>query len=503
MLCLDVSLAEGIHRTFSLPESGRLSLGAAQDNDLVVPVHGVSRYHADVAIEPGRVRFIDRGSKNRLFAEYERHDEVSLGLDEMVGIGESRIWLRDRDRADLEVGYPIDQIPTAKAPFENPATTASLEPISPPAQVPKHQDLEVPPGMVLGGSPAVRAVLERIPRLLGSRDDILLRGETGTGKELFAQLIHLNEAGPQRPFKAINCLAIPAEMLEAELFGVERRAATGVEPRPGLFRAADGGTLLLDEISDLPLGLQGKFLRVLQEREVMPVGASRPLEVDVRVIATANCDLRQRVAEGQFRSDLYYRLYQDGLELPPLRERLEDLPALAAAFAARRASQLGRHLRGFSVGALQRLEAHAWPGNVRELEAVMKRTVSDCASDLLRSEHFLSLEDKPLSSLAMPSNASEQAEDSANIRASSGERGPGDDRATGEEPSLALKPQLEATERRALEQALGASNGNLTRAAQHLGISRQGLKDKLKRLGLEGRLGWKLGPPRESDPTAG
>jgi transcriptional regulator with AAA-type ATPase domain len=322
--------------------------------------------------------------------------------------------------------------------------------------------LRLPPGMVVGTSAAIQALLRQLEATVWSDLNVLLTGETGTGKELFARLVHGSGPHARGPFVAINCAAIPAELLESELFGVTARVATGVDPRLGLFVQANGGTIFLDEIGEMPERLQAKLLRVLQEREVMSLGATAPRKIQVRVIAASNRDLAESVREGGFRADLYYRLRGLELHLPPLRQRREDLPHFVLAFAGRAAARYGKRLRGVSRGALTVLLAHDWPGNIRELANEVERAVLLCpAGGLLQKEHFGTV-DRPRP-----------------VRT--------DEPTAGEVPrieSRSLQDQVDALERQAILTALAAAKGNKTAAARSLGITRNGLTLKMKRLGI-------------------
>lgn len=234
--------------------------------------------------------------------------------------------------------------------------------------------------------PATRSVLDLAERVAESDATVLLLGESGTGKEVFARFIHEHSDRVGGPFVAINCAAIPDNMLEAVLFGYEKGAFTGAyQSSPGKFEQANGGTLLLDEISEMDLGLQAKLLRVLQEREVERLGGRRVISLDLRVLATSNRNLREEVAAGRFREDLFYRLNVFPLRLPPLRERPRDILPLAEALMARRIS--GGRRPGFAVDAVHALQNHRWPGNVRELENVIQRAL------ILRSGDTISARD--------------------------------------------------------------------------------------------------------------
>jgi two-component system nitrogen regulation response regulator GlnG len=227
-------------------------------------------------------------------------------------------------------------------------------------------------GMV-GSSPSMRAVFDRIERVAPSHVPVLIQGETGTGKELVARALHEGSTRRSKPFLAENCAAVPANLLESELFGHVRGSFTGaIADRPGHFVAADGGTVFLDEIGDMPLEMQSKLLRVLQEGEVRPVGSNKTSKVDVRVVAATNKDLPSMVRARTFREDLYFRLNVVTIKLPPLRERPSDIRFLARALAAKAEAEVGKRL-SISEDALAALERWSWPGNVRELENVLRR----------------------------------------------------------------------------------------------------------------------------------
>ncbi|MEM7353544.1 MAG: sigma 54-interacting transcriptional regulator [Acidobacteriota bacterium] len=320
--------------------------------------------------------------------------------------------------------------------------------------------LRLPEGIVPSVVPEMRALYEQIALLRQGDLPVLILGESGVGKEHIARLVHDSSARLEQPFVAINCAAIPSELLEAEMFGIGRGVATGVTSREGKFRLADGGTLFLDEIGDMSPELQAKLLRALQEREIVPLGRE-PVRVDVRVVAATNTELAQRMADGAFRQDLYYRLAGYEIEVPSLRRRRADLPALIGHFVRTYSEEIGKSIRGVSVKALRRLTHYAWPGNVRELKNIVRRLVYVCPTgQTIESAHL-----PPLIADPQP-----------------------------EEPTLddlrlgdkSLPSHLEAIERRMIRQALAATHRNQTQAAKLLGISRNGLAYRLKRLGMEG-----------------
>ncbi len=266
-----------------------------------------------------------------------------------------------------------------------------LKPFEPKALLDQIERYAIPPSAegVIAADPRTRAVLLLAARVAKTDATILLTGESGTGKEVFARYIHDQSLRSKGPFVAINSAAIPDNLLEATLFGHEKGAVTGAQSaQPGKFEQADRGTLLLDEISEMPLALQAKLLRVLQEREVERVGGKKPVPVDIRVVATSNRNMAAEVAAGRFREDLFYRLNVFPLEIPGLRERPGDIVPLAKHFMAMHGARLGR-VGHVSDSAAAKLAAHAWPGNVRELENVMQRALILAPGDSIEAEHLL------------------------------------------------------------------------------------------------------------------
>jgi two-component system response regulator AtoC len=306
---------------------------------------------------------------------------------------------------------------------------------------------------LLGESAAIRAVRERIAAVADSGATVLIHGETGTGKELVAREIHYSSPRAERPFITVNCAALSAGLLESELFGHEKGAFTGADRRrAGRFELAEGGTLLLDEVSEIEPNLQAKLLRVLQEREFERVGSEKTIRCDVRVLATTNRDLEIEVREGRFREDLYFRLAIVPIEIPPLRERKEDISALARAFQARSERNTGRPARTLGEATLRRLSAYHWPGNVRELENLIERAV------LLSTGSELEIE-----GIGVGTPARHVSE--ADVEALRG-------------------LSLEDVERLHIEDTLKQFGGHQRRTAESLGIGVRTLRDKIKRWGL-------------------
>jgi two-component system, NtrC family, nitrogen regulation response regulator GlnG len=332
-------------------------------------------------------------------------------------------------------------------------------------------------GALVGKSPKMQEVYKTIGRIAATDVTVLLRGESGTGKEVVARVLHHYSRRAGRPFVAVSCAAIPATLLETELFGHERGAFTDAhQRRVGRFELAQGGTIYLDEVGDLGAELQPKLLRVLQEREVERVGGGEPIRVDVRVVAATNRDLEALIREGRFREDLYYRLNVVSLTLPPLRERPEDIPFLVDHFLVKYASELGE--RQVSAEALLRLTGYGWPGNVRELENVVQHAMVMAAGGVIVPEHLPIAAGSP----AAPIPEGTLAE-LVEQKLQECVRGLG-----GRESANLHELVLGLVERPLLQAVLRETGGNQLRAAALLGINRNTLRKKLRALGLRAEL---------------
>lgn len=311
-------------------------------------------------------------------------------------------------------------------------------------------------GELIGQSPAMRQIYTIIGAVKANKSTVLITGESGTGKELVARTIHQKGPWADRPFVAINCGAMSETLLDSQLFGHKRGAFTGaIAEHNGVFQAANGGTLFLDEISEIPLALQVKFLRAIQEREVTPLGSSKPVKVDVRLIAASNRNLEEEVKKGTFRDDLFYRLNVVPIHLPPLRERREDIPLLIEHFIATFSTEYKVEPKKISADALEKLVSYSWPGNIRELQNVIERVFA------LSQSNEITLADLPgpiAGFEVKPVDFEEMAE----------------------------LPTLEDMERSLIRAALRKSRGNKNEAARILAIDRQRLYRKIEKYGLEG-----------------
>jgi two-component system nitrogen regulation response regulator GlnG len=326
------------------------------------------------------------------------------------------------------------------------------------------------PETLIGRSAAMVDVYKEIGRVARTEMTVLLTGESGTGKELVARAIHANSTRGRGPFITVNMAAIPRDLIESELYGHEKGSFTGaVERRPGKFELASGGTLFLDEIGEMPIELQAKLLRVLQEREIDRVGGTRPLSVDVRIVAATNADLARSVEEGRFRRDLYYRLAVVPIRLPPLREREGDVILLARHFLAKYGEQLKGRPFALARDAEPLLLSHAWPGNVRELQNVIQRALLKVAGPRLTARDLIGL---------LPA-------------AQSAERGLGglvEGILEGPAPQGGrYQAALQAVEGPLIAAALARTRGNQLRAAELLGMNRNTLRERMRVLGMKPR----------------
>lgn len=320
---------------------------------------------------------------------------------------------------------------------------------------------------ILGSSSRMQQIRELIERTAGSAVSALVTGENGTGKELSARAMHYMSPRRAKPFIAVNCAALPEQLVESELFGIEKGVATGVERRMGRIESATGGTLFLDEIGDLSLTAQAKLLRVLQEREVDWVGGRKPVPVDIRLVAATNKDLKDEIQQGRFRQDLFFRLNVVHLHMPPLREMRSDIPVLAMHILRKQAKEMGREISGFSPEALKALTTYSWPGNVRELENEVKRAA------VLTMEKQISLEDLSESVREEQLESSTPPPTAENVPA-----------AGGKASKQLLKDRVNLLEMSMIRDAMAQTSNDKRRTAKMLGLSHQGLLNKLKRYGL-------------------
>jgi DNA-binding NtrC family response regulator len=436
MLSLVVETAPSRPRRVPLPKKGALLLGgdwARESNDtlprLPIADFAVSARHARVEVDEGRVRIVDLGSRNGTWVGGARVEAAQLSVGACAIVGRSVLTIESASPfEELGLDGPEDAVDS-----ERPNESAAEDESNPEAEG------CVMPGAV-GRSPEMRRLAAAVRSFAGLTASALIRGESGSGKEVVARAMHELSARRAGPFVGINLGALPRELAESELFGSERGAFTGaVAARPGVFELADGGTLLLDELGELPLDMQAKLLRVLETGEVRRLGASRPRKVDVRLLAATWAPLEQRIAEGTFREDLFHRIAVLVIDVPPLRRRMGDVPALARALLASYPELAHKEL---TASALSRLCAESWPGNVRELRNVVYRAA------------------------ALSPDVCIEAADVARALASR----------SGSQPP----PSRATLEGRKVDEFVRAHGGNISAAARSMGVPRETMRDWLR-----------------------
>jgi two-component system response regulator AtoC len=333
---------------------------------------------------------------------------------------------------------------------------------------------------LIGESHAIKQIYSVVEKVANTPSTVLITGESGTGKELIARALHENSSRHKGPFIKINCAAIPKTLMESELFGYDKGAFTGaVGAKPGRFELAHGGTLFLDEIGEIPIEMQVKLLRVLQESEFERVGGIKTIKVDVRLVTATNRDLLQEIGAGSFREDLFYRLNVVPIHIPPLRERREDIPLLAEHFIAKFNERLRKQISSVAPEALDRLVAHHWPGNIRELENLMERTVLFCEGSQIGVSDL-----PPEISHLVPLPGFVPGDEVARAATAVGPPVAGSATLAGSSLKEAVRAETERVERELIQRALDETGGNVTQAARKLKISRKSLQTKMKEFGL-------------------
>jgi DNA-binding NtrC family response regulator len=434
-------IGEQTMRTCALPDEGVVSIGRSAENAVCVDDAAVSRRHAVLHVGEA-MRVEDLGSANGTYLSRARLFAQASGDEARTAeVVERRLAPR----------VPVEL--TLESVIRVGSTTLVVQ--SRPEQP-----------VVVVRDAAMHRLYALAERVAASTISVLILGETGVGKEVLAETIHRLSPRAEGPFLRLNCASLPETLLESELFGHERGAFTGaVQAKPGLLESAHGGTVFLDEVGEMSLATQARLLRVLEERQVMRVGALRPRTIDVRFVAATNRDLQQEVARGAFREDLFFRLSGMPLRIPPLRERPSEIEPLARALVAQVCARAGRDEPDLAGDALAALRAHGWPGNVRELRNAMERAVLLCGRGPITREH-LPFDSAGMSTVPPPPPTSPDVD------------------GTGVLPAVHLRDGVVSAERHLIEQALERCAGNQTQAAKLLGVSRRTLVSRLAEYGF-------------------
>ena len=447
---------------------GENRIGRSETNDLLIFAPNVSRHHARLLVDSEGLELRDLESRNGTYVNGKPILRCCVLPGDTIAFGGVKLHLEEVEQGDTELGLELhrtgsrmDQVSTKAIlkdmPWFDPGTTP----------------LVFPPRFFPGTSITMKSLYRSMRSLLDTDLPILIEGETGVGKELVARIFHLSSNRQEKPFVAINCAAIPANLLESELFGVGEGVATGVRKRVGRIRAAQGGTLFLDELGEMPLKLQAKLLRVLQEKEVQPLGEA-PTRMNVRILAATNIDLLAQVEAGAFRQDLYYRVAGTILSVPPLRDRCDDIPHLIQHFLEQEAEKSGKRVRGLTVQALSLLQEAPWPGNVRQLEHEIRRLANLCVDGQVIDSRMLA---GPLHPREFSPSGNLGYQSTTNLRDFS-------DSETRTQ-SLRLKAHVARVEDQVIRRALVSAEGSQRKAARLLGISRNTLLRKLKTLDIQ------------------
>jgi transcriptional regulator with PAS, ATPase and Fis domain len=445
-LCVIV-VSDSVCSTHQLPEQGRLTIGRSQSCDIRIDQASISRQHAILHVGP-TLRIEDLGSANGTVVRGEHivGKIVVVAPGDTIEIGRSILLVQKVSTARQGSRPVVDELAKAQGRDSESARQRPGRPTLRDTQPSLRSD------------DTMQELYRLVARVAAGTINVLLIGETGAGKEIVAEQLHRTSPRAAEPFLRLNCAALSESLLESELFGHERGAFTGaVESRPGLLETADGGTVFLDEVGELPPAIQVKLLRVIEEQMVLPVGGRKPRKIDVRFVSATNRDLEKEVAAGTFRQDLFFRLNGILIVVPPLRERASEIVPLAKGFVASVCEKMQRTpVPMLSPETLEQLQRHQWPGNVRELRNVMERAVLLCSGETIEPEHL---------SLDKLTNVEPAA-------------------STPDERARVLEEQLEENERARIMDALERAEGNQTRASKLLGVSRGTLMAWLDRYSL-------------------
>ena len=447
--------------TFPLREDlGQIRAGSLPDNTIYLPYKGVSRHHFQLIRKGPRWLLQDLESKNGTCVNGERITESYIRGGDTIQAGIIKLTVKS-SRKDVEP-LPLSETLVMRAHDAETDKVGHL-PITDKEYIFSFPKLVFPERLILGKSPLMLEVYQKLHAIVESDINVLFAGETGVGKEMFAQTLHLSGKRSQGPFIAVNCAAIPSELAEAELFGIGEKVATDVKERKGRMILADKGTLFLDELSSIPLDLQAKLLRAVEDRQIYPVGESSPQTVNFRLISATNQKPKELLRLGKLREDLYHRLATVEIHIPPLRERKGDLEILIMGLLQHISKREGKYVPGISKRLFAELSTYHYPGNVRELINVLTAMIALAHPGEILDMHLL------------PEKVQQnKLQADTEVLESDLER-----------TSINLHAALDEMSKRLILRAMQLHQGNITRAAKHLGLTPFGLRKMMKRLGIE------------------
>lgn len=452
--------------SFPLAETSEESkAGSMPENRIYLPYRGVSRHHFTIYREGSRWFLRDEGSTNGTLLNGKKVQKAKLSSGDVIQIGMIQLDVFEEENQNAPILIPDVSVDNVQARTDRIDQLSSQSDETSPSTYffPK---FKFPDGFLIGSSPTILKICERLHTLVDSDVNIMFVGETGTGKEMFARLLHISGKRVNRPFIAVNCAAIPSDLIEAELFGIGEKVATDVSQRKGKFSAADGGTLFLDELEAFPIHLQAKVLRAVEEKACTPVGETHPVRCDFRLLSATNEDPAELIESNRFREDLYHRLATVEVRLPSLQERKEDLQELILGMLSKISIQEGKRFAGVSQRLMTLLLNYSYPGNLRELNNILRAMVALGHNGEMLDVHLIP---EKLFQQKTGDTLDEMIQENL------------------QKNSFDFRELSEQMDRKVIQSILDRHQGNVKKAADQMNISEFGLRKKMSRLGISAR----------------
>ncbi len=452
--------------SFPLTETSEESkAGSMPENRIYLPYRGVSRHHFTIYKEGSEWILRDEGSTNGTLLNGKKVEKAKLSSGDVIQIGMIRLEVFEEENQNAPILLPdvLDDKVQTRTDRVDRSSSPTKENSSPSYFFPK---FVFPDGFLMGNSPTILQICERLHSLVDSDVNIMFVGETGTGKEMFARLLHLSGKRASGPFIPVNCAAIPSDLIEAELFGIGEKVATDVSQRKGKFLAADGGTLFLDELEAFPMNLQAKVLRAVEEKSCTPVGETNPIRCNFRLLSATNDEPNELIRSNRFREDLYHRLATVEVRLPSLQERKQDLKDLILGMLSRIASQENKRFAGISQRLMALLLNYSYPGNLRELNNILRAMVALGHNGEMLDVHLIP---EKLFQKKTGDTVDEMIQENL------------------EKNSFSFRELSEQMDRKVIQSILDRHEGNVKKAAAQMNISEFGLRKKMSRLGISAR----------------